>query len=777
MSASVGLTLPIITAEAVNAKVWRRQEVQWPDLLDWAARPALTRECGGYVLGTFLTSERTLTSLASRSALTLDADKALPELPDHVKALGWLALAHTTWSHTRENPRWRFILPTDRPITADEYHKLTSILCIRLGRGQFDVKASRNPVQFMFRPAANVPADYRHHEFSGPLLPTDEVLGWMTDEQVRAEIPAANVRSSRRKQPPTEIGGVAGEFNRAYPDLDELIERFELPYFPVGNGRYILDGSHAQPGFGELPDQPGLYYSHHANDPACDQAVGGFDLVRLHRFGEMDSHCPESTPINRRPSHQAMIELCSGDERIAKLRTVELVERRARLFDDLDELDDEAEIPASQVEDNEWLGKLERSERSGKVLDTPGNLMLIRRNDKVMRGIFYDVMRDEILLTRRAWGRRRNASMAHTEADTVFLAERLGVSYGIKLSKDAVFDMIVKTAQENAVNSLTDLLDTLVWDGTERLETALPVAEHNDYTRAAARMFFLGAVARAYDPGVKFDYCLVMQGGEGLGKTRFVNAVGLESHYVAQLGDITTKDTLMQLRRTWIMHADETSALRKADSERLKSFLTEQYDNYRAPYDRRGQEHPRRCVFVATTNDPYFLSEQVGNRRFLIVRVDEVPDELLDREYLLQVWAEAVFRYRVEQERIYLTHTEEAMARDARDVFTHNDPLYGRVLGYLEMEVPENWETMGTRERASWVASDRLVAPSAGKMNRACVAAIWAEVIVPNSPRQCPEFEARRIEAALRAAPGWAEIPGRTDTELYGPQRVFARLT
>ena len=66
------------------------------------------------------------------------------------------------------------------------------------------------------------------------------------------------------------------------------------------------------------------------------------------------------------------------------------------------------------------------------------------------------------------------------------------------------------------------MINVLQWDGVPRLDTLLIDylgAEDSEYTRAVSRKAFTAAVARAMEPGCKYDNMLILCGRQGLGKS------------------------------------------------------------------------------------------------------------------------------------------------------------------------------------------------------------------------------------------------------------------
>ena len=77
---------------------------------------------------------------------------------------------------------------------------------------------------------------------------------------------------------------------------------------------------------------------------------------------------------------------------------------------------------------------------------------------------------------------------------------------------------------------------------------------------------------RAYEPGSKFDYCLVLEGDQGIGKSMLLSI--LSCGYFQKITDFNGKDALMVLGGAWMAEIGELSAPKKSDMEVVKGFLT-----------------------------------------------------------------------------------------------------------------------------------------------------------------------------------------------------------
>ena len=194
-------------------------------------------------------------------------------------------------------------------------------------------------------------------------------------------------------------------------------------------------------------------------------------------------------------------------------------------------------------------------------------------------------------------------------------------------------------------NVLTDWLNSLEWDGQFRLDNCLSVycgAKDSAFIREAGRCWLLAAVARAYNPGTKFDHVLILEGDQGIGKST-VFAV-LANGWLDELNTFSGKEAAEKLDGVWIIEIAELAAMRRSDVETVKKFITTTHDRYRPAYGRHAVDKPRTCVFGGTTNSKDYLPDSTGNRRFWPIHCEAINVSGLrqDRD---QLWAEAVVRY------------------------------------------------------------------------------------------------------------------------------------
>jgi hypothetical protein len=199
------------------------------------------------------------------------------------------------------------------------------------------------------------------------------------------------------------------------------------------------------------------------------------------------------------------------------------------------------------------------------------------------------------------------------------------------------------------VNPLAQWLLDLKWDGEYRLSTFFEnycnCIMEREYLKAVGENFFTALVARAIAPGCKMDHMLILEGRQGIGKSRLLRCLGGKYYRENKSGEVTSKDFLQALHGCWIYDVNELRGFTGVDHRSVKSILSSQEDTVRLPYRRDAGTYQRTCVIVGTTNDDLYLSDHTGHRRFWPVvcgyRVEvELVEKVRD-----QLFAEAVARY------------------------------------------------------------------------------------------------------------------------------------
>ncbi len=286
-----------------------------------------------------------------------------------------------------------------------------------------------------------------------------------------------------------------------------------------------------------------------------------------------------------------------------------------------------------------------------------------------------------------------------TNVDDSNLRSYIENKYHLKNS-EKIMDALTNVAARLSVNPVRTMLEACLeeWDGNKHVENLLPAmlgCEKTEYTIAAMRVFMLGAVARVYHPGCKFDYMLVLVGDQGKGKSSFLRYLALnDGWYNDNFSTLDSSRAVENLRGMWIVELAELQATKRTkDVETIKSFITSRVDTYRAPYGRRTEQRPRMCVLAGTSNPVDFLTDKTGNRRFLPITCnvhqasfDMFADEIATKHEMMQAWGEIMSEYQQcgGRPKLVLPRRLEREALAAQTAYLEEDPRIGVVQEWLD---------------------------------------------------------------------------------------------
>ena len=283
------------------------------------------------------------------------------------------------------------------------------------------------------------------------------------------------------------------------------------------------------------------------------------------------------------------------------------------------------------------------------------------------------------------------------DEDATRIRLEIARTYSLRMSVREIHEMIGYVARLLPVHPVRAYLEGLRWDGRERVGDLLAKyarAEDSEINRVISRRFLISAVARIYQPGVKVDTVLILHGPQGFGKSSFFRALAGAEWFRDDGLDLRNKDASMQLRGAWLYELAELASTRARDAETVKAFISRPVDHYRPPYGRNVVEAKRQSVFVGTTNEPSFLNDPTGARRFWpatvggMIRIVELE---ADRD---QLWAEAVEAYK-SGERWWLELNEARDLVDAQARYQHEDPWLDVVAAWLKINAASGGVSVG----------------------------------------------------------------------------------
>ncbi|TPM21642.1 VapE domain-containing protein [Mesorhizobium sp. B2-3-5] len=281
------------------------------------------------------------------------------------------------------------------------------------------------------------------------------------------------------------------------------------------------------------------------------------------------------------------------------------------------------------------------------------------------------------------WDKHASYPRQWTELDTIHCQLSLQALF-VKPGKDTVHDAVAIIANKHKHHQVRDYFNGLQWDGVQRLPQLASRyfgTPDTPYAGIVLNKFMVGAVARIMHPGCKMGNVVILEGKQGIGKSRAIAAIAGLDWFTDELPDLHTKDAAIQLAGKWIVEVSELSALKRSDVETIKKFMDRSTDRYRAPYERAAGDHLRQCVFVATTNDEHYLKDQTGNRRFWPLSCGTIDVEAIKRDRD-QLWAEALSRYH-NGEKWWLEGDEADLAEIEQEERREVDPWEERIAAHV----------------------------------------------------------------------------------------------
>ena len=333
--------------------------------------------------------------------------------------------------------------------------------------------------------------------------------------------------------------------------------------------------------------------------------------------------------------------------------------------------------------------------QKGKAANTAANYKRVLQNDPLLKGAIRKNMLTERVDIVKPLGWFRSGSTL-TDVDIKYLLLYFEENYGLTVEKK-IQDAVMVIANENRYHPVCDFLNSLQWDGTERIRYCLHHflgSDTDDYTYEAMKLFLLGAISRAFKPGCKFETMLCLVGGQGAGKSSFFRLLAVDDEWFSDdLKKLDDENVYRKMQGHWIIEMSEMIATANAKSiEDIKSFLSRQKDTYKIPYETHPADRKRQCVFGGSSNALDFLPlDRTGNRRFVPIMVYPeraeihiLEDEAASRAYINQMWAEAMVIYRRGDCKLkFSSDMNRYLIAHQRD-FMPEDTKAGQIIEYLE---------------------------------------------------------------------------------------------
>ena len=775
--------LKIAYGNSRQSKFWSNKMTSFEDLCERLKTPIRTSETsaeypnlpkpqrdvikdkGGFVAGHLKDNRRKVDHVDCRSMLVYDLDFATPGFIQNIKnEIGYKGCMYSTHSHTPDKPRVRVILPADRDMSPDEHNAVSRFTAQELGILEMVDPCSFEPHQLMYWPSCPSDGEFLYEELDGDPVSPDKVLSIHPNWTDCALLPTTPKESTAKKTPgtrqkdPLTKDGAVGLFCRLFT-IEDAIDKF-LPdvYEPVANmsGRYTYIAGESTAGL-VLYENGTFAYSHHATDPAFGKLVNAFDLVRIHKF-------PDEEP---KKSFKEMADFVMS---LPEVKVLAAKERMAKAGDDF--ADDEADSDA-------WLSGLEY-DKNGVLVNNLRNIRLIMENDPDLKAIVFNQLADGMEIKGEVpW---KHPARFWRDADDAQLISYIDDKYGSFSQRNYQIG-VTKVSDDRSYHPIREYFDSLPeWDGEVRAESIFIDylgAADNGYVRAVTRKSLCAAYKRVWHPGIKFDFCTVLNGPQGIGKSTVIAKLGMDWYSDSlSLSDMNDKTAAEKLQGFWILEIGELAGMKKADIDKVKAFVSRQDDKYRASFGRRVTPHPRQCIFIGTTNSENgYLRDITGNRRFWNVKVSgesEMHPWNITQDVVDQIWAEV--KVIAEDEDLYLPPELEKYAKQEQNAAMEQDEREGLVAEYLETLLPENWENMDFYDRRNYFRDKDDPTSPEGVVLRETVSnmEIWCECL-GRAKEELRPSDSYAITTLMMRMPHWERTNERPRLKIYGQQRIYRR--
>ena len=396
---------------------------------------------------------------------------------------------------------------------------------------------------------------------------------------------------------------------------------------------------------------------------------------------------------------------------------------------------------------------------NGAIKNSIRNCMTVFMKDPLLQGaISYNLLTERVDIVKPLWWKKQTATL--TDTDLNYLMLYLEDNYALT-SEKKIQKAIAIVADCNKYHPIQDYLNSLEWDGTERIRKALTRylgADDSEYVYECLRLFMLGAIHRVFKPGCKFEVMLCLVSGQGAGKSTFFRLLAVKDEWFSDdLRKIDDENVYRKMQGHWIIEMSEMIATANAKSiEEIKSFISRPKETYKVPYETHPADRLRQCVFGGSSNTLDFLPlDRSGNRRFMPIMVHPeraevhiLEDEAASRDFIDKMWAEAMFIYHNFPLKLTLSKAMEKELREMQKQFMPEDTKAGLIQSFLD-----NYNG-----------------------NQICSKQIYAEALnhAFDEPKQ---WEIREINDIMNSSiDGWTPFSNPRYFAKYGRQRGWERI-
>lgn len=417
-------------------------------------------------------------------------------------------------------------------------------------------------------------------------------------------------------------------------------------------------------------------------------------IKAAHEIAELlKQHCQEIKIINVDGQPKGWDAADALEEKWEWERLKEWAKPRAQTFNvTINETtivnDGHVDLPENQDKNDLWASiGVATTEKGAAICNVDAALRLFQGWDEIKNILWYDEFHKR-LFTKWKSDKVREWQDVDTLNLTAHVQRELGIT---RMNDDLIFKAAMIYAHKNSRNEPRDWMDSLEWDGKERIPMFFIECfgvKKTDYSLAVGNNFWVGMAARIYRPGCQLDNMVVLEGSQGIGKTRALRAIG-GPWYTEAHESVTSKDFFLSLHGRLLVELAELDSFSKAEVTRIKQVVTCTTDRFRAPYARGAQDYPRMSIFVGSTNESHYLRDNTGARRFWPLRCGSIDHDLIvnTRD---QLFAEAVAKFKSgEAWHLMPSESTKAEQEDRRQIDAWESVIQEFLYGKQEVHIKD----------------------------------------------------------------------------------------
>lgn len=288
----------------------------------------------------------------------------------------------------------------------------------------------------------------------------------------------------------------------------------------------------------------------------------------------------------------------------------------------------------------------------------------------------------------------------------------------LNLSRDETANAMMRIAEKNKFNPFVDMLKQYENEEYGIIKEVFDCIEINDnyeenynYYYTLFTKWCLNLVKLAnntLEKEYKAAGVLVLQGEQGCRKSTFAGKL-MPDRSLYQ-GDKTLypdkTDSIIENTNYVLVEWGELDSTLKGEQSKLKQYITSANDEYRSPYARFAEKHPRLTSYIGTVNKVDFLKDETGSRRFWIIPVVKCDIERMDTIDIRKFWGAVYALWKSGTVTDYLEDDELKKLYEINSKYNFQTDISYLIEEKINWEMPkEEWEVYKITDIANYLMS------------------------------------------------------------------------